>query len=169
MRLSPLRLSFRFDQIGKPLHLGKIDLPVHERAPGEFPGLGEAQSANKRQRLDTSRGDGPPAGDADLRHLLARKAAGRMKTGNQRPVDRLPRLGVSERSQDRAPVGKLGPGGERVERLRTSGTGYAQDGDRGWAGPGRERENRVVIVGEHGLPLGHEAFEWNCPPPSASS
>ena len=39
--LSPLRLRLRLDQIGKPLHLGKIDLAVEERAPGEFPGLGQ--------------------------------------------------------------------------------------------------------------------------------
>ena len=67
LRLSPLRLGFGFDQIGEPFHLGKIDLSIHERAPREFPGLGEAQSGNERQRLDAGRGDGPPSRDADLR------------------------------------------------------------------------------------------------------
>ena len=121
--LSPLSLRFGLDQIGEPFHLGKIDLSIHERAPREFPGLGEAQSGNERQRLDAGRGDGPPSRDADLDHLLAGEAARRLKTGDQRPVERLVRLRVSERSQDRAAVRKRSPGRDCLKRLRTAGTG----------------------------------------------
>ena len=123
LRLPSLRLGFGFDQIGEPFHLGKIDLPVHERAPREFPRLGEAQSGKKRERLDTSRGDGPPAGDADLRHLLAGEAARRVKTGDQRAVERLAGLGMSKNSQNSAAIRKLGPGRNRLERLGAARTG----------------------------------------------
>ena len=148
--LSPLRLRFRFDQIGEPVHFGKIDLPVHESAPGEFPGLREAEPRNERERFDTGRGDGSPAGDADLRHLLAGEAARRLKPGDQRPVERLPRLRMSQRSQDSATIRKFGSWRHCLQRFRTSGTGYAHYGDRGSAGAGCGREDRVVIVGEHG-------------------
>ena len=67
LSLLSLRLCFGFDQIGEPFHLGKIDLSIHERAPREFAGFGEAQSGNERQRLDAGRGDGPPSRHADLR------------------------------------------------------------------------------------------------------
>ena len=118
--LSPLRLRLRLDQIGKPLHLGKIDLAVDERAPGEFPGLGETQSGNERQRLDDRRRDGAPASDADFRHLLAGEAARRAKPGDQGPVERLVGVRVAQSSQDGAAVGKLRPRRDCLERLRTA-------------------------------------------------
>ena len=77
LSLSPLRLRLRLDQIGEPFDLGKIDLAIHERAPGEFSRFGEPQPGNERQRLDDSDGDRPPAGDADFRHLLAGETARR--------------------------------------------------------------------------------------------
>ncbi len=91
LRLSPLRLGFGLDQIGDPLHLGKIDLSIHESAPGEFSGLGRTQSGNKRQRPDDRGRDRPPARDADFRHFLAGEAAGRLKSRDQRPIERLTR------------------------------------------------------------------------------
>ena len=123
--LSPLRLRLCLDQIGKPLHLGKIDLAIEECAPGEFPGLGQPQSGNARQRLDDRRRDGAPASDADFRHLLSGEAARRAKPGDQGPIKRFVGVRVAQSSQDGAAIRKLRPRRNCSERGRTLRAGHA--------------------------------------------
>jgi hypothetical protein len=92
-----------------------------------------------------------------------------MKTGDQRPVERLPGLRVAQGSQDGAAVGKFGARRQYLQRIRTAPTGDAHDRDRRPAGARGEREDRVVIGGEHGPALDLAAGERNRPPLSASS
>ena len=146
--LPPLRLRFRLDQIGEPFHFGKIDLALHEGAPGEFAGLGEPQPGNKHERLDDRRHDRAPAGDADFRHLLAGEAARRLKTGDQRPVQRLAGLRVAQDSQHSVAVGKLGSRRNCLKRGGAARPGQAHNRDRGPAGSGRGREDGVLVVCE---------------------
>ena len=142
--LPPLRLRLRLDQIGEPFDFRKIDLAVHEGAPGEFAGLGEPQPGNEHERLHDRRRDRPAARDADFRHLLAGEAARRLKAGDQRPVERLAGLRMAQGSQGCAAVGKLGPRRNRLKRGGTARSGQAHNRDRRPAGAGRRRKDRVI-------------------------
>ena len=54
LRLTPLRLGLRIDQVGEALDLREIDLAVHERAPGEFPRFSRTQAGKPGQRRTTA-------------------------------------------------------------------------------------------------------------------
>ena len=152
LRLAPLRLGLRFDQIGEALDFGKVNSAVQKGAPGEFSRLGRPKPGNERERLDHRGNDGAPPGHADFRHVLAAEAARRPKMGDQGTVERFAGEGMAKGPQDGAAVGKLSLARKHPERRRTARTGQAQDRDRRSPGAGGERENRIVIVGEHGAP-----------------
>ena len=149
LRLSPLRLGFRLDQIGKPFDFRQIDLAIDERAPGEFSRFGKPQSGNSRKRLNHRGGDGPSAGDADFRHLFAGEAARRLEPGDQGPVERLPGARAPQGDEDSAAVRKFAARRNRLERGRTAGAGNPQNRDCRAADPGRRGEDRIALALEH--------------------
>jgi hypothetical protein len=92
-RLPPLSRRVGVHQIGDGLGGGKVELPVLEAAPAEFPRFRDPQTGQARQSVDHTGDDRPSAMDMKLRHVLAGKAVGAREPQHQSLIEKFSAIG----------------------------------------------------------------------------
>ncbi len=79
-------------------------------------------------------------------HRLTGEGPRRLKASDQTTIERFSGAGITQRSQDRAAIGKLGAGRERLKRRRTPRTGNPKYSDRRSSDARGRREDRIPLI-----------------------
>ncbi len=154
LRLPPLRLGFRLDQIGEPLRFGQVHLAVQERAPGELAGLRQPQvPAGPEAARASAAGTARPPVTCSSTTSSPVKLRGAAKRVTSARSSGAPETGSFKVRRTAVRSGKAAPGASAASAAAQSGPGDAEDRDRGFSDAARLREYRVLIVREH-RPLG---------------
>ena len=141
--LAPLRLGLGIDQIGQALDCREIEMPVLERAPGEFARLRHPQALDAPKRRE-HRGDHRAAAvQLQLGHVLTGLASWPRKPQRQRLVDHLAGRG----SRTRASAALRGSGIFPVSALSASPARGPDMRTTAIAAGGRPEERAKMVSG----------------------
>lgn len=109
-RLPPLGRRFGGDEIGETFDRGEVQAAIPESPGGEFAGLGGSEARSGCQAFEQGSGDGGPAMDVKLGHILAAEAVRARQPEDQAPVQGLACFRMAQIPDAGAPGRGPGPG-----------------------------------------------------------